>query len=250
MMINESVVVDVSQDWVAACGLQERFMEFSCAKTPRLTYHARCRQMRALGGDCFQFLSLPADRVALAVADASGKGLPAALLIANVQSSLRTAAWFAPQDPAAVVTAVNRQLHACSPIDRYATLFYGIFEEDTRTLRYVNAGHNPAMVVRGDGAVLWLEASAPPVGFFDETVYQADAVQLYPGDVIVAYTDGVVEATNGAGDEWRAEGLLAAVRGCRRRQAESMIEAAFAALDEFSGCNQTDDATILAALVH
>ncbi len=100
-------------------------------------YGARCGQMRALGGDCFTFLPLPGYHLALAVADASGKGLPAALLIANVQSSLRTAALFAPDDLAAVVTAVNRELQACSPADRYASLFYSVFDEDTRTLHYV-----------------------------------------------------------------------------------------------------------------
>src|SRR5439155_22756362 len=179
------------QDWVVACGLQERFMEIPCAKTQRLAYNARCRQMRALGGDCFHVAPLPGHRVGLAVADASGKGLPAALIIANVQSSLRTAALFAPEDPAAVVTAANRQLHACSPVDRYATLFYGVFDENSRTLHYVNAGHNPAVAVRRSGAVTRLEACAPPVGLFAETVYHAQAVQLYPGDLIVAYTDGI-----------------------------------------------------------
>ena len=248
-MITESVVVDVSQDWVVACGLQERFMEIPCAKTQRLTCNARCRQMRALGGDCFHFVPLPGRRVALAVADASGKGLPAALIIANVQSSLHTAALFAPEDPAAVVTAVNRQLHACSPVDRYATLFYGVFDEQ-RTLHYVNAGHNPAVVIRPGGAVTRLEACAPPVGLFAETVYQAQAVQLYPADLIVAYTDGIVEATNTASEEWGVGGLLKTVRRCRTRQPESIVEAAFAALDEFSEDNQSDDATILAALVH
>ncbi len=248
-MITEPMVVDVSQDWVVASGLQERFMEIPCPKAQTLTCNARCRQMRALGGDCFQFLPLPGQRVALTVADASGKGLPAALIMANVQSSLRTAAWFAPEDPSVVVTAVNRQLHACSPVDRFATLFYGVFDENTRTLHYVNAGHNPAVVIRPGGAVTWLDASAPPVGFFAETVYQAEVVHLYPGDLLVAYTDGIVEATNTASEEWGVEGLLAAVQRCRTRQPESIIDAAFAALDEFSGDNQTDDATILAALV-
>jgi sigma-B regulation protein RsbU (phosphoserine phosphatase) len=249
-MITESVVVDVSQVWVVACGLQERFMEIPCAKAQRLTYDARCRQMRALGGDCFHFVPLPGPCVGLAVVDASGKGLPAALIVANVQSSLRTAALFAPEDSAAVVSAVNRQLHACSPADRYATLFYGVFDENARTLHYVNAGHNPAVVIHRGGAVTWLEASAPPVGLFAETVYQAQAVQLYPGDLMVAYTDGIVEATNTASEEWGVEGLLTAVKHCRARQPESIVAAAFAALDEFSGDNQTDDATILVALVH
>ena len=248
-MIAEPVVVDVSQDWVVACGLQERSMEISCAKTQRLTYNARCRQMRALGGDCFQFVPLSGQRVALAIADASGKGLPAALIIANVQSSLRTAALFAPEDPGAVVTAVNRQLHACSPSNRFATLFYGVFDERSRTLHYVNAGHNPAMVISGSGAVTWLDASAPPVGFFAETVYKAQTVQLRPGDLIVAYTDGMVEATDRAGEEWGVDGLLAAVKRCRTQQPETIVQAAFAALDEFSDNNQADDATVLAALV-
>ena len=249
-MITESVVVDVSQDWLAACWLQERFMEVPCAQTQRLTYNARCRQVRALGGDCFHVVPLPGRRVALAIADASGKGLPAALIIANVQSSLRTAALFAPEDPAAVVTAVNCQLHSCSPVDRYATLFYGVFDENTRTLHYVNAGHNPVMVIRPGGAVTWLKASAPPVGLFAETVYQAQSAQLYSGDLIIAYTDGIVEATNTASEEWGVEGLLSAIKRCRAWQPESIVEAAFAALDKFSGDNQTDDATILAALVH
>jgi len=249
-MITESAVLDVSQDWVAACSLQERFMEIPCARAHRLTCNGRCRQMRALGGDCFQFVPLPGRRVGIAVADASGKGLPATLIVANVQSSLHTAALFAPEDPSAVISAVNRQLHACSPVDRYATLFYGVFDENTRTLHYINAGHNPAVVIRHGGAGAWLEASAPPVGLFAETLYQAQALQLYPGDLIVAYTDGFVEATNMASQEWGVEGLLGALKRSRTRQPEGIVEAAFAALDEFSGDNQTDDATILAALVH
>jgi serine phosphatase RsbU (regulator of sigma subunit) len=135
-------------------------------------------------------------------------------------------------------------------MDRYATLFYGVFDENTRTLHYVNAGHNPAVVIRHDAAVTSLEASALPVGLFADTVYEAQAVQLYPGDLIVAYTDGFVEATNAASKEWGVEGLLAAVKRCAAWRPESIVEAAFAALDEFSGENQKDDATILAALVH
>src|SRR3954452_1899932 len=98
-MVIESVIVDVSLDWGVASGLEERFMQAPSGKTQRLTYGGHCRQMRALGGDCFQFVPLPGHGVALGIADASGKSLPAALIIANVQSSLRTAALFAPEDP-------------------------------------------------------------------------------------------------------------------------------------------------------
>ncbi|HYK61037.1 MAG TPA: PP2C family protein-serine/threonine phosphatase [Bryobacteraceae bacterium] len=248
-MTADTVVVDVSQDWVGACEVQERFMEVPCAKTQTLMYSGRCRQMRSLGGDCFDFLPLPGRRVALTVADASGKGLPAALIMANVQSSLRTAALFAPDNVAAVVTAVNSQLHASSPANRYATLFYGVFDEDTRTLQYVNAGHNPPMVIRGE-SVAWLDAGGPPVGLFADTVYNAHAVQLNLDDLFVAYTDGMVEAANTAGDEWGVRGLLGALAACETRQPDRIVQAAFAALDEFSGDSQTDDATMLAAVVN
>jgi len=248
-MTADTVVVDVSQDWVGACEVQERFMEVPCAKTQTLMYSGRCRQMRSLGGDCFDFLPLPGRRVALTVADASGKGLPAALIMANVQSSLRTAALFAPDNVAAVVTAVNSQLHASSPANRYATLFYGVFDEDTRTLQYVNEGHNPPMVIRGE-AVAWLDAGGPPVGLFADTVYNAHAVQLNLDDLFVAYTDGMVEAANTAGDEWGVRGLLGALAACETRQPDRIVQAAFAALDEFSGDSQTDDATMLAAVVN
>ncbi len=109
---------------------------------------------------------------------------------------------------------------------------------------------HPAAVIRRAGAIAWLGASAPPVGLFAETVYQAQAVQLYPGDLILAYTDGFIEATNMASEEWGVEGLFGAVRRCPTREPEGIVEAAFAALDEFSGDSQADDATVVAALVH
>jgi sigma-B regulation protein RsbU (phosphoserine phosphatase) len=145
---SEVAVVDVSQDWASACYVQERFMQTPVATVQAFSYTGRCRQLRALGGDCYDFMPLPHNRLAVAIGDACGKGLAAALTISNVQSSLRTAASFAAGDTAAVVATVNRQVHASSPADRYATLFYGAFEGAFRTLRYVNAGHNPPILIR------------------------------------------------------------------------------------------------------
>jgi phosphoserine phosphatase RsbU/P len=248
-MASEAVVVDVSQDWAFACDVQERFMQAPGARIEALACSAKCRQMRALGGDCFDLLPLPGHRMALAIADASGKGLAAALMIANVQSSLRTAASFAPHDGAAVVTAVNRQVHASSSEERFATLFYGVFDEDTRTLQYVNAGHNAPLVIRAGGLIVRLEAGGPPVGVFADSVYRAGIVRLHPGDLIVAYTDGLVEAADAAGREWGEHGLLAAIAAAKMQQPERIVEAAFDALDEFSCFRQVDDATILVAAV-
>src|SRR5215469_12727492 len=149
--------LDVSQDWMLACAVQQRFMQGLGRISSSIDYSGRCRQVRALGGDCYDFTPLSGDRVAFVVGDASGKGLSAALMIANVQSSLRTAALFTGHEPATLLKIVNQQAYSSSCADRYATLFYAIFDPRARTLQYVNAGHNPPFVIRRGGSISWLE---------------------------------------------------------------------------------------------
>jgi len=136
-------------------------MQHSRPPTDALDYSACCRQVHALGGDFYDFVPLANDRLAIAVGDTSGKGLAAALMISNVQSSLRTASLFAGNNAPAALDAVNRQVFGSSLADRYATLFYGVFDGGKRTLRYVNAGHQRPMVIRRDKSILWLETGAP-----------------------------------------------------------------------------------------
>src|ERR1022692_3409027 len=181
-MTTEDVVVDVSQDWVLACDVQQRFMHGPGWNTGSVDLSGRCRQVRALGGDCYHFMALTDDRLALVVGDASGKGLAAALMMASVQSSIRTAALFTGNDLGALLKTVNLQAYAWSLTNRYATLFYGVFDRATRTLRYVNAGHNPPVVLRDDGSIHWLQPSGAPVGMFPDSTYQESALQLNPGD--------------------------------------------------------------------
>ena len=240
------MVVDVSQDWVLACDVQQRFMQAQRLTSDCVDYSARCRQVRALGGDCYDFIRLPEDRLALVVGDASGKSLAAALMIANVQSSLRTAALFTGDDLTALLKAVNHQACSSSLTNRYATLFYGVFDNAKRTLRYINAGHNPPAVLRRDGSVEWLESSGAPVGMFPDSIYDEKIVELGAGDLVIAYTDGVVEATNQGGEEWGVKGLLkAAVCGTPRHQsAGDLVDLIFNSMDDFSKEHQTDDATL------
>jgi len=249
-MEREAMVVDVSRDWAIACDVQQRFMQGSAPAVDRLDYSARCRQMLELGGDCYDFVPLADDSLALTIADASGKGLPAALMIANVQSSLRTAALFNASDVAALLRTVNRQVYASSAADRYATLFYGVFDGATRTLRYVNAGHNPPLVVRRSGAISWLEPGGAPVGMFQDWMYEEAHVQLNPGDLVLAYTDGVIEAVDAAGEEWGVEGLRKVVAESATQGAGGIVHAIFTSMDEFSQGRQTDDATVVALRVH
>jgi len=246
----EAVVMETGSEWTAACEVQQRFMQHLCPAIDALDYGARCRQVGEVGGDSYDFVPLPDNRLMLAVGDASGKGLPAALMISNVQSSLRTAALFTGNDGTTVVAAVNRQVYATSLADRFATLFYGVFDGATRTLRYVNAGHNPPMVIRRDGSVDWLKTGGAPVGMFRDWSYEEGAVQLNPGDLVVAYTDGVIEALNRHGEEWGVEGLRRAAAESDALCADDIVDAIFTAMDEFSRGCQTDDATVVALRVH
>jgi sigma-B regulation protein RsbU (phosphoserine phosphatase) len=171
-------------------------------------------------------------------------------MIANVQSSLRTAALFTANKVAAVLKAVNRQVHASSLADRYATLFHGVLDGATRTLQYVNAGHNPPMVIRRDSSIIWLGAGGAPVGMFPDSNYEEGAVRLNPGDLVLAYTDGVTEAVNPAGEEWGVEGLRRAAAESDAQCADDIVHAIFTSMDEFSRGRQTDDATVVVLRVH
>lgn len=249
-MAIDAVVMEPASEWMAAFEVQQRFLQHWGPTIDTLDYSARCRQMGDLGGDFYDFVTLPENHLALAIGDASGKGLAAALMISNVQSSLRTAALFAGSNRAMAIEAVNRQVHGSSLASRYATLFYGIFDGATRVLHYVNAGHNPPMVIRPDGSVVWLKTGGAPVGLFPDSIYEEGSVQLNPGDLILAYTDGVIEALNPSGREWGTEGLRIAATESNAESADDMVEAIMQSMHKFSHARQTDDATVVVVRVN
>jgi phosphoserine phosphatase RsbU/P len=244
--MSDELVVDVSQDWVLASDVQQRFMQIFPPATRFVDHSAQCRQIRALGGDCYDFTPLADDRLALFIGDASGKGLAAALMIANIQSSLRAAAFFTGNDLAGLLKVVNHLAYTSSLPDRYATAFYGIFDRATSTLQYVNAGHNAPVVLRRNGSIDWLEAGGAPIGMFPDSNYQEGLVKLEPGDVVVAFTDGMIEAANRSGQEWGIEGLLkaASIAAQNSENAEDLVKRILNSMDEFSNGQQTDDATL------
>ncbi len=245
-MTTNEMVVDVSQDWVLACDVQQGFMQAPRTVSNSFDYSARCRQVRALGGDCYNFIPLKNDCLALVVGDASGKGLAAALMIANVQSSLQTAALFTGDDLAGLLKVVNHRVYTSSSNDRYATLFYGVFDSSTRILRYVNAGHNPPVVIRRHGSMYCLETGGAPVGLFADSEYGEGSVQIETGDLVIAFTDGLIEATNQDGEEWGVQGLLKAAASAAQcsLDAGDLVNLSFNSMDDFSKGHQTDDATL------
>ena len=170
-----------------------------------------------------------------ACGDASGKGVAAALMMASVQASLRTAAQFTGNNLPALFRAANDCACASSLADRYATLFYGVMNPAALTLRYVNAGHNPPVVVHCDGSVDWLEPSGAPVGLFPNATWREEVIHLHPGDLVLAYTDGVIETSGPSGQEWGIEGLLQAAEARRLQSADEIVRSIFDSMDAFSG---------------
>lgn len=184
-----------------------------------------CQPARGVGGDYYDFLTFGNNQIGIAVADVSGKGISAALLMSNVQASLRSQA-LAHNSPgphgtlADLVAAMNRLLCASTGTASYVTFFYGQFDERTQQLTYVNAGHNPPLLVRAgardvqpvgqrNGAVviaaspyLRLDTGGMVVGLFEDVGYEEETIQLRTGDLLLAYTDGVTEAVNAAGEEF------------------------------------------------
>lgn len=237
-------MIEIASDWAAAREVQQRFMSFR-AGTEAIDLSAQCRQVQELGGDFYDFMPFADGRLALAIGDASGKGVAAALMMANVQSSLRTAALFTGGDGAAAVEAVNRQVYASSLAERYATLFYGVFSPDARTLRYVNAGHHSPMILHPDGSVTWLETGGAPVGMFPDWTYEEGCVRLNAGDVLVVCTDGVMEAANAASEDWGVDGAREVAVESSHASAAQMVHAIFSAMDDFTRGQQTDDATVV-----
>jgi sigma-B regulation protein RsbU (phosphoserine phosphatase) len=216
-----------------------------------LDYDGTCRMAREVGGDYFDFLDLGSGRLGIALGDISGKGVSAALLMASLQALLRSRARQSADEPAGLVTQINESLVESTDSSKFATFFYGVYDSPARTLTYVNAGHNPPFLLRaGTTVVSRLRPTGMALGFDQRAVYGAATEALAPGDLLLAYTDGLTEAINEAGEEFgdaRAAGLLV---GNRHLGASDMQRLIDAELEAFCGrAPQHDDVTIVVARV-
>jgi sigma-B regulation protein RsbU (phosphoserine phosphatase) len=205
-----------------------------------------CRQARAVGGDYYDFLDLGEGRVGLVLADISGKGISAALLMANLQAYVRSRFSLAREDLPALLRSLNEYLFASSPSSRYATLFFGRYNDESRRMIYVNCGHNPPLVMRRDGTTCWLQPTAPVVGLVDQWSCTTGELELGPGDTLVLYTDGVTDAMDDDGDFFGEERLVELVRRHRGTPSQ-LLETVIQAVTRFSGKVQEDDLTVVIA---
>jgi sigma-B regulation protein RsbU (phosphoserine phosphatase) len=204
---------------------------------------------REVGGDFFNYFALPDGQVVLLVGDVSGKGVGAALLMANIQASLRTR-FGVGQSLAAIADAIDRDIEANSPGQMFATLFLGVLDPSTRELHFVNAGHHPQYVIRARGGLQKMPATGLPAGLLAGRGYEQERVLLEPGDLIFFYTDGCPETENEHDEMFgadRLESLLVDSSGASSSRLLGRVEAA---LKQFRGSREPfDDATMMAVKI-
>jgi phosphoserine phosphatase RsbU/P len=233
--------------------VQERLFPQNMPPVPGLDYCGHCRPALGVGGDYYDFVALPGDGLGIAIGDVSGKGIAAALLMASLQASLRGQTLREPGDTgsdlATIMRHVNKLVYDASSSNRYATFFYAQYDSASRLLSYVNAGHNPPVVLRGS-EVIRLEASGAVVGLLPNCPYGEGSVQLQVGDVFLAFTDGISEAMNPEEEEWGEDAMIAAAAGYSTLTARQTLDHLMTDADAFArGAKQHDDMTLVVARV-
>ena len=257
--------------------VQEQLFPRQITELESLEVHGFCRPARTVSGDYYDFLTASSHKMILAVGDISGKGISAALLMATIHSAVRAysieslpqmremrepvavgavagagrmmAAW--PEgielSPGALLGLLNRQLYESTPPEKYATLFLGIYDARDHRLTYSNGGHLPPILISADGAVRRLETGGTVVGLFDDMTYGEGAVEMHPGEIFVAYSDGVTEPENEFG-VFGEERLIELVSTNRRLPLEQICQIVTAAVTDWIGDNeQPDDITLVLA---
>jgi phosphoserine phosphatase RsbU/P len=236
------------QELQIARTVQSKLLPQQSPALATLDYAGGCVQARAVGGDYYDFLDLRDGRVAFVLADISGKGISAALLMANLQASLRSLYPLAGQDLPRLLNAVNSLFVSNTEVTHYATAFYGVYNDVTRKLTYANCGHNPPVLLRVDNKVERLEATASVLGLFEAWECSVAEVQLFPGDILAIYTDGITEASNRDEEEFGEERLISLLRLNKSLNASELLQRTLKSVQEFSPGEQGDDLTTVVAI--
>jgi serine phosphatase RsbU (regulator of sigma subunit) len=237
----------VAHELEIAMQVQARLFPQRLPPMRTLEYAGACVQTRRVGGDYFDFLDLGQDRLGLVIGDIAGKGMPAALLMANLQANLRSQCAIAVDQPERFLETVNRLFYESTADNAYATFFYSEFDDRAGRLRYANCGHLPALVLRGSGEVERLEATAPVLGLFSSWECRTGDLRLFAGDLLAIYTDGITEAFDARDEEFGEARLLDTLHTNRELPPAELVDAIYDGVRRFSPQEQQDDMTLIVA---
>ncbi|MEO8661023.1 MAG: SpoIIE family protein phosphatase [Bryobacteraceae bacterium] len=235
-----------AQELEIAKQVQARLFPQTLPSIGTLEYAGSCIQARQVGGDYFDFLDLGERRFAMVTGDVAGKGIAAALLMANLQANIRIQceAFDQPRD---LLCAVNRVFHKNTPESAYATLFFAEYDDELRRFRYANCGHLPCLLLRADNSVERLESTGTVLGLFRDWDCLVGERNLRPGDLVAVYTDGITESFSEAGEEFGEDRLLDSLRHNRHLSPDGIIAAVVDDVRRFSAHEQHDDITLTIA---
>ncbi|MGP0070319.1 MAG: PP2C family protein-serine/threonine phosphatase, partial [Bryobacteraceae bacterium] len=227
--------------------VQARLFPQTLPPLETLEYAGACVQARQVGGDYYDFLNLGQERLGLVVGDIAGKGIAAALLMANLQANLRSQCATALEHPRRFLQSVNRLFFDNTIESAYATLFFAEYDNRARRLRYANCGHLPGLILRSEDKLDRLASTATVLGLFEDWDCEIGESALLPGDTLVLYTDGVTEAFNDGGEEFGEQRLIESLRRNRSQPPRGLLEAVLDDVKRFSPCEQHDDITLVVA---
>ena len=237
------------RDLEGAKDVQQAFFPSQNLSIPSLSCETFYRPANDIGGDYYDFLFLREGCWGIAIGDVSGKGIGAALIMASLQASLRAQALHPHSNLSTLIGDVNRLVYESSPTNFFASLFYAEYEPATRVLKYVNAGHNPPIVLRPHDArceMFHLNPGGMPVGISGDSRFTTKTFQLEIGDVLVAYTDGITDVENRHGELWGQQGLEALLRSCSQGTPEQIIKCILDELSTYADrLPQRDDMTLV-----
>jgi sigma-B regulation protein RsbU (phosphoserine phosphatase) len=200
--------------------------------------------VRNVGGDYFNVVRMSETLTALCIADVAGKGMPAALLMSSLQAALKPLIWDT-RSPRELCRRLNRMLCEIAPVGKFVSFFYAVLDSKDNRLTYCNAGHNPPMLVRANGAASELNAAGAVLGQFPDWVYEQSELQLRPGDTLTLFTDGLVEACNPDEEPFGEERLIEVARENREAGAEELKNRLMQAASEHCGGHFQDDASMI-----
>jgi len=228
--------------------VQDRIFPSARPSIPNLDYYSDWRRARSVSGDYLDYFEVDEGNLCLAIGDVAGKGLRAAILTASLHSIVRALRFSPAGSLSNFMAAVDELFREVCPDNCYATLFVGRYDPVTGRLHYVNAGHEPPFVLRKSGQryrTIRMESGGPVIGMVRRPQYCERVVGLMPGDLLVAYTDGLCEATNPRGEEWGWRRFVETIQGIASKRARDIVEQVWEAEDRFAeGAPQRDDMTL------
>jgi phosphoserine phosphatase RsbU/P len=236
-----------AQEMEIAKQVQARLFPQTLPPLQTLEYAGICHQARQVGGDYYDFLDLGGSRLGFVIGDISGKGIAAALLMANLQANLRGQCAIALDQPQRLLRSVNQLFCGSTSDGAFATLFFAEYDDRSRCLRYANCGHLPALLLRNDDSLERLESTATILGVFGNWDCTIAELQLSPGDTLALYTDGITESFNDAGEEFGEGRLISALRRHGADSSATLLTAIVDEVRQFAPQEQHDDITLIIA---